>query len=134
MRMPTLRSLRGRQHGTGKQSVQAPARSAQGHSKNPAGDGFDGVVAIFPEVLASFRDGPAEFADHADCGVAQGCQRSCSGPDAASVLVQGHVADMMELVFDGPVATDKFKQPLGSSLVWGETGDQIDDFSRLFIA
>ena len=28
MRMPTLRSLRGRQHGMGKQSVQAPARSA----------------------------------------------------------------------------------------------------------
>ena len=51
-----------------------------------------------------------------------------SSPNTASVLVQGHVADVMELVFDGPVVADEFKETFGSSLVWVETGDQIDDF------
>ncbi len=97
--------------------LYANRHKLQGHSKNPSGDSFDGVVAIFSEVLASFGDGASAFSDHTDCGVAQGCQRPCSGPDAASVLVQGHVADMMELVFDGPVVADEFKQLLGPGLV-----------------
>ena len=40
----------------------------------------------------------------------------------------------MELVFDGPVGANEFKQPFGPSLVWGKTGDQIDDFGARFIA
>ena len=106
----------------------------QGHSKNPSGDSLDGVIAIFAEVLARFGDGVAAFADQTDCSVSQGCQWACSSPNTASVLVQGHVADVMELVFDGPVVADEFKQTFGSSLVWVETGDQIDDFGARFIA
>ena len=41
----------------------------QGHSKNPSGYSFDGVVAIFPKVLASFGDRETALADHANCGV-----------------------------------------------------------------
>ena len=41
----------------------------QGHSKNPSGYSFDGVITIFPKVLASFGDRETALADHANCGV-----------------------------------------------------------------
>ena len=50
-------------------SARARARLWQGHSKNPSGYSFDGVVAIFPKVLASFGDRETALADHANCGV-----------------------------------------------------------------
>ena len=52
-----------------KRVVHSPGHVLQGHSKNPSGYSFDGVVAIFPKVLASFGDREAALADHANCGV-----------------------------------------------------------------
>ncbi len=48
----------------------------------------------------------AEAADHPDGGVAEGGHRlrGVAGAHGGAVLVEGHVADVVQLVLDGPVA------------------------------
>ena len=99
----------------------------QGHSKNDTGYGFDGMISVFSEVLASFGDGNAAFADEANSEVSQCRERSGSCPDSASVLVEGDVSDVMEAVLDGPMVTGQRHDALGSGVVRWQTGDEIGD-------
>jgi len=48
------------------EATEEPQVTLQGHSKNPSGYGFDCVGAIFPEVFAGLRDGPAKASDQSD--------------------------------------------------------------------
>jgi ParB/RepB/Spo0J family partition protein len=75
----------------------------QGHSKNPSGDGFDGLGAVFAEVFAGFRYGEAGFSEQRQGQIGQSGELAGAGADTASVLAHAHVADMVQPVFDGPM-------------------------------
>ena len=79
--------------------------------KNPSGYSFDGVVAIFPKVLASFG---IERPRWRISQLRRFVRRPAVAPRPGRgiVLVHGHVADVMELVFDAQWC-DEFKQPFG---------------------
>jgi hypothetical protein len=113
---------------------QAACLKAQGHSKNTAGYGIDGVGSIFAEIFARGWDWASEATDHPDGGVAQRGELTGAGARAAAVLVHGNVAHMVELVFDSPMVADQFQQPFGASVAGGEARNQINDFKALFAA
>jgi hypothetical protein len=70
----------------------------QGHSKNPACYGFDGLDAVFAEIFAGLSDSLADTVDHGEGGVSDAGECSGSGPDAATILVHGYVADVVQFV------------------------------------
>ncbi len=117
-----------------RQWSQAEARPSQGHSKNPSCYGRDGFGAVLTKVFAGFRDMEAHGSDQAESTVAKGRERSCASADAASVLVEGHVADVVEPVLDGPMGAAECEQAFGPGLGGSERGDQIDDLDAHFIA
>ncbi len=63
--------------------------------------------------------------------VAQGGERSCAGANAASVLVECDVADVVEAVLDRPVGAGEGQNALGSGLIGRQAGDEVDDFDAL---
>jgi hypothetical protein len=50
-----------------------------------------------------------------------------AGPDATAVLEEGHVADIVQPVLDGPVVSDELEQLLRRGLIGRQTGDEIGD-------
>ena len=103
----------------------------QGHSKNGAGDEGDCGCTIFAKVLAGFRDGEAGAADESDGEVAQGSDGAGAGTDAAAVLEESDIADVVQPVFDGPVVSDELEQALRRGPVGRQAGDEIDDLDAL---
>ena len=54
--------------------------------------------------------------------------------DAGAVLIEGHVADIVEAVFNAPMATARIEQALRISTLGFETGNPIDGFGGEFVA
>ena len=104
---------------------------AAGSFKESRGDSFDGRRAVLAVIFARFRAWDAGLADYRDCEVSEGGEGSGPGADAASVLVEGDVSDVMEAVLDGPVGACEGHQPFGRSLVGRHAGDQIDRLDAL---
>src|SRR5271165_3686460 len=104
-------------YGPSRKGRQRLAIHSQGHSKNPPDYGPDGVGAVLAEVFAGFGDGETALADQEHDGVAQGCERPCSLPDAAPVLVERDVAHIVKPVLDRPMSTIEFEQALGSGFL-----------------
>ena len=91
-------------------------------------------MSIFTEVFACFGDRESGLPDQVDCEVAQRCEGSCSCADAAAVLGEGDVADVVEAVLDAPVGPGKLEQTLWPGLLGREACDQIDDLDGLAAA
>ncbi len=100
----------------------------QGHSKIPPSHGLDSLGAVFAEVLTGFTDGLAAAPDDAEGGVADARERPGSGADSAAILIHRHVANVMELVLDGPMGAVEREQPRGRCLGHRQAGDQINGF------
>jgi hypothetical protein len=47
--------------------------------------------------------------------------------DLASILPQGDIADVMEVVLDAPVRPQASEEPSGIGLRWGDAGDAVAD-------
>jgi hypothetical protein len=76
----------------------------------PNAEGEEGSVRLGGELAAGGGDlGGAEAAGHPDRGVAEGGHhlRGVPGPHRGAVLVEGHVADVVQLVLNGLIANDK---------------------------
>ena len=91
-------------------------------------------MSIFTEVFACFGDRESGLPDQVDCEVAQRCEGSCPCADAAAVLGEGDVADVVEAVLDTPVGAGKLEQTLWPGLLGREACDQIDDLDGLAAA
>ena len=67
-------------------------------------------------------------AEQADDQVAQGGHDVRPGllADPAPVLIEGHVAHPVHLVFDRPMRASQGEEPGGVGLLWGEAGDPVD--------
>src|SRR3954468_4513779 len=102
---------------------------SQGHSKNAASDEGDGIGALLAEVLAGFRDGEAGATDEGNGEVAQGGERASAGADAASVLGEGDISDVVKLVLDAPMGAGEAQQALRRGSLGRQAGDEIDDLS-----
>ena len=57
-----------------------------------------------------------------------------AAPYPAAVFIEGHIANPMQTVFDGPVAATQPQQPLRISDCAGEAGDTIHRFRASFLA
>ena len=107
---------------------------SQGHSKNPSCDDGDGLGAVLAEVFAGFADGQAAGPDEMEDDVAQSGERAGAGADSAAILVHGHVANIVQLVFDAPVGAREPKEPLRPGLAFGQAGDEIGDLDADLVA
>lgn len=76
----------------------------------------------------------AETSRDGDGGIAQDHHHAGTvlGTDLGSVFIEGDVADVVQAVFDAPVATIEREEALGGGLAFVETGDTVDDFRCLF--
>ncbi len=106
----------------------------QGHSKNPTGHDFGRFFPVFAEVFARLGDRDPGLSDHPGNEIAQPGKWTRAGPDPAAVLVEAHVAHVMELVFDAPVGAIEGKQAFGSGLTGRQAGDEIGDLTADFVA
>lgn len=70
-------------------------------------------------------------ADQADGEVAQGGHDpgQVSGADLGSVFIEGDIADVVDPVFDVPVAADDGGEQSGGGLAEAEAGDRVDDWT-----
>ena len=98
------------------------AVEGQGHSKKPAGDDGNHLGAILAEVLSGLRHGHAT-------GTNEG-----SRADAASILIECHIAHIVKPVLDGPMGARQVKQAFGTGLGGGQAGDDVDGLSADFSA
>src|SRR5208282_1315956 len=101
------------------------------HSKKAAGDGGDGLGAILAEIFAGFGNGLPAFADEERDEVAQSGEGTGSGTNPAAILVERNVANVVELVLDGPMCTIEFEQALGAGFFSRQTGDEIGDLDAI---
>jgi hypothetical protein len=79
----------------------------------PAGDSDGGVA-----VEAVTADGEVAQAGHDG--------RPVSGADLGMVLGEGHVADPVQLVLDGPMVLDERGELVGADVAEAEVGDGVD--------
>lgn len=86
---------------------------------------------MLAEVFACFGYGGAGSAYEGDCEVSQRGQRPCGGARAASILVEGDIADMMQAVFDSPVGAGEGHQALGAGSVGRQACDEPGDLDAL---
>lgn len=72
----------------------------------------------------------AEAMDEGDAQIAQSRQdlRSMTRAQAGTIFAKGHITNIMESIFDAPVATVEFQQAERSGLGRGESGKEIHDF------
>lgn len=76
-------------------------------------------------------------ASHAEQGDGQVSKRShdlgaISPADAAAVFIIGDIADIMEAVFNGPMASGQAHEAGRSGLLGAEAGNSIDGFGAFF--
>ena len=64
---------------------------------NPPCNDSDGLCSIFPEVLTGFADGYSARADEMQNEVSDGGQGSSTGTNTATILVERHIAHIMDL-------------------------------------
>ena len=65
----------------------------------------DGLGAIFPEVLSGFGDADSARADEMQNEVSDCGQGLSAGTNSATILVERHIAHIMEPVLDGPMVS-----------------------------
>jgi hypothetical protein len=104
------------------------AHHRQGHSKNPACHGFDGVGAVFAIVFAGLANRLAAASDDGEGCISNARERTCTGADTAAILIKRDVADVMQFILNGPMGAIECKQAFGRNLGCRQAGDQIDRF------
>ena len=88
-------------------------------------------MGIPGEISSGFGDvGVVVQSTEGDGGVPRGGEvlGAVALPKAAAVFAEGHVADVVQAVFDTPVAAVVGQQLLGFGLLSGQRSDAISDF------
>jgi hypothetical protein len=99
----------------------APARSQLRTASGPP------AATAGPSGRWRAGDGEAGAADEADSKIAQDSDGTGASPDGATDFEEGHVADIVQPVLDGPVVSDELEQPLRCGVVSRQNGDEIGD-------
>jgi hypothetical protein len=78
----------------------------------------------------------ARHTKQGDCQIAQRSHdlSAVCFADAAAVFIEGNIADIMEAVFDRPVAAAQTEQAGGVGFVGWETGDAVDGFGAVLLS
>jgi hypothetical protein len=53
--------------------------------------------------------------------------------DGRAVFIEGDIPDIVEAVFDRPVAPGQAEEAGGVRFLWSQTGEAIDDFGAFFL-
>ena len=110
------------------------AAEEQGHSKNPFCDEGDGFGAVFAEVFAGLAHGEATGSDEVEDEIAQGGERAGAGAATTAIFVHGHVADIVQLIFNAPVGACDLKEPIRAGLGLGQAGDKVGNLDADLVA
>lgn len=100
---------------------------AQGHSKNPAGDGGERQCGIGGVGFAGGGHGLACALHHCQREITDGSEWSRAGTDTATVLVHRDVAPPVEFVLDAPMGACKSEQAFGACLSDRQARHEVGD-------
>ena len=89
----------------------------------------------FREVVVCVWWLEAETSDDGEGGIANcgECLGGIVGTDSTGVFMESDVADIVQFVFDAPMATVQFQEPFGSGFLATQAGDGMDNLNAFLV-